>query len=82
MQACDSQSWKAKDCCSLGPRDHIFHQTVSRLPFANRVFLGSWTADISQEWHSLRSALQRKHGTPGTVLLSRTQETEWPRPGR
>ena len=39
----------------------ILHQTVSRLPVANHVFLGSWTVDICQEGHSLRSAPQRRH---------------------
>ena len=43
-QAGDSQSWKARG--NLGPRDGILHQTVSRLPVANQVFLGSWTIDI------------------------------------
>ena len=43
-QVGDSQSQKAKG--NLGPRDGILHQTVSRLPVANQVFLGSWTADI------------------------------------
>ena len=40
-QMSDSQSWKARGCCNLGPRDHIFHQTVSRVPVANHVFLGT-----------------------------------------
>ena len=56
------------------PESGIFHQTVSRLPVANHVFLGSWTVAISQEGHSLRSTPQRRHtahlrwclhGTPG-----------------
>ena len=38
-QVGDSQSWKARG--NLGPRDGILHQTVSRLPVANQVFLGS-----------------------------------------
>ena len=29
---------------NLGPRDSILHQTVSRLPVANQVFLGPWTS--------------------------------------
>ena len=40
-QAWDSQSQKARGCSNLGPRDSILHQTVSRLPVANHVFLGS-----------------------------------------
>ena len=47
---------KARDCCNLSPTDRIFHQTVSRLPAANHVFLGSWMVHIGQECHSLRSA--------------------------
>ena len=46
---------------NLGPRDSILHQTVSRLPVANQVFLGSWMVDICQEGRSLRSAPQRRH---------------------
>ena len=60
-QASDSQSQKARG--NLGPRDGILHQTVSRLPVANQVFLGCWTVDICQEVHSLRSAPQRRHTT-------------------
>ena len=58
-QAGDSQSWKARG--KLGPRDGILYQTVSRLPVANQVFLGSWTVDIHQEGRSQRSAPQRRH---------------------
>ena len=58
-QAGDSQSWKASG--NLGPIDGILHQTVSMLPVANQVFLGSWTVDVSQEGCSQRSAPQRKH---------------------
>ena len=43
------------------PRDSILYQTASRLPVANRVFLGSWTVDIHQEGHSQRSAPKRRH---------------------
>jgi len=39
-QACDNQSQKARD--NLGPTDGILHQTVSRVPVAKQVFLGSW----------------------------------------
>ena len=42
-------------------RPGILHQTVSRLPVANHVFLGSWIVDICQEGHSLRSAPHRRH---------------------
>ena len=41
-------------------RPHL-PQTVSRLPVANHVFLGSWMVDTYQECHRLRSALQRRH---------------------
>ena len=58
-QAGDSQSPKARG--NLGPRDGILHQTVSRLPVTNQVFLGSWMVDIHQEVHSQRSAPQRRH---------------------
>ena len=39
----------------------ILHQTVSRVPVTNHVFLGSWMVDICQEHRSLRSATQRRH---------------------
>ena len=58
-QAGDSQSQKARG--NLSPRDSILHQTVSRLPVANQVFLGSWMVDICQEGCSQRSTLQRRH---------------------
>ena len=34
-------------------------QTVSRLPVANHVFLGSWMVEICQQCHTLRSASHR-----------------------
>ena len=58
-QAGDSKSQKARG--NLSPRDGILHQTVSRLPVANHVFLGYWLADICQEGRSLTSAPQRRH---------------------
>ena len=58
-QVGDSQNWKAKG--NLSPRDGILHQTVSRLPVANHIFLGSWMVDICQEGRSLRSAFHRRH---------------------
>ena len=45
-QAGDSQSRKVRG--NLGPREGILHQTVSRLPVANQVFLGPWTVDIAR----------------------------------
>ena len=45
---CDSQIWKARGCCNLAPRDCIFHQTVSGLPVANHIFLGSCIVHICQ----------------------------------
>ena len=59
MQAGNSQSWKVRG--KLSPRDGIPYQTVSRLPVANQVFLGSWTVDICWEGRSQRSAPQRRH---------------------
>ena len=61
-QAGDSQSQKARG--SLGPRDGILHQTVSRLPVGNQAFLGFGAVDIHQETHS----------TPETVLSWHTQK--------
>ena len=81
-QARDNQSRKARG--NLGPRDGILHHSVSRLPVANQIFLGSWTVDICQEGRSLRSAPQRRHtahmrwgshGTPGK-LSGRDQGVE------
>ena len=43
------------------PETGILHQTVSRLPVANQVFLESYEVDIYQEGHGLRSAPQRRH---------------------
>ena len=62
-QAGDSQSQKARG--NLEPRNGILHQTVSRLPVANHVSLGSWMVDICQEGHSLRLDTQRRY----TALL-------------
>ena len=62
-----NQSWKTRG---------IFHQTMSNLPVANQVFLGSWTVDIRQEVHSRRSAPQRTQGKLEMALLRCTQETE------
>ena len=58
-QVGDSQKRKTRG--NLSPRDGILHQTVSRLPVANQVFLGSWTVDICQNGRSQRSAPQRRH---------------------
>ena len=58
-QVGESQSQKVRG--NLGPRDSILHQTVSRLPVANQVFLGSWVVDVHQEDHSQRSASQKRH---------------------
>ena len=58
-QVCENQSQKARG--NLRPRDGILHQTVSRLPVANQVFLGSWMVDIRKEGHSQRSAPQKRH---------------------
>ena len=57
-QAGGSQSQKTRG--NFSPRDGILHQTVSRLPVANQVFLGSWMTDICQEGLSQRSAPQRR----------------------
>ena len=43
------------------PETASLYQTVSRLPVANQVFLGSWMVDIHQEGCSQRSAPQRRH---------------------
>ena len=69
-QAGNNQSWRERG--NLCPTDGILHQTVSRPPVANQVFLGSWTVDIHQEGRSQRSAPQRRHGTPEMVLPLRT----------
>ena len=59
LEVANSQSQKVRG--NLSPRDSILHQSVSRLPVGNHVFLGSWMFDMCQEGHSLRSALQRRH---------------------
>ena len=65
------------------PETGILHQTVSRLPVASHVFLGSWTVDIHQKGCSLRSAPQKRHTAHlRLVLLWYTQETEQLGPGR
>ena len=58
-QVGNSQSGKVTS--NLGSRDGILYQTVSRLPIANQVFLGSWMVDIYQEGCSQRSAPQKRH---------------------
>ena len=82
-QVCGSQSQKARGCCNLGPRHLIFHQTVSKLPVAKHLFLGSWKIDIWQEFHSLRSGPQRRR-TAHLRLCPHgyTQETDQPGPER
>ena len=67
----------------LAPETGILHQTVSRLPIVNQVFLGSWTVDIYQEGHSPRSTPQRRHTAHLRLVLSwHIQETEWLGPGK
>ena len=58
-QAAKSQSQKARG--NLRPRDGTLHLTVSRLPIANQVFLGSWMVDICQEGCSQILAPQWRH---------------------
>ena len=58
-QVGDSQTWKARG--NHNPRDGILYQTVSRLPVAIQVFLGSWTVDIFQEGRRQRTAPERRH---------------------
>jgi len=60
-QTCDSQSRKTRGCCNLGPSDCILHQTVSRVPVANLLFLSTLTVDICEDCHNLRSAPKRRH---------------------
>ena len=72
MQAGNSQSRKVRG--NLGPREGILHQTVSRLPVANQVFLGSWTLTSARRV-AVRDQLPRGD-TSEMVLLLRTQETE------
>ena len=56
-----ARAWRQAAAAILGPRDRIFHQTVSRLPVVHHIFLGSWTADIWHKYHSLRSDPQKRH---------------------
>ena len=56
QQTRNSQSQKTRGCCNLDPSVCIFHQTLSRLPVANHIFLGLWIVHNFQECHSLRSA--------------------------
>ena len=94
-QACDSQSWKARDCYNLSPRDSIFYQTVSRLPSANHVFLRSGLSrgDMRHTWDGAlmahlgnQAARTREgikmHGPPGTVCSPSTWLPELLRPGK
>ena len=69
-EACNSQSQKARGCFNLGPRVHIFHQTVSRVPVANHIFLGSWMADICQKCHSLISSQGRHRANLDSALAA------------
>ena len=79
---CDSQNEKARGCCNLSHRVRIFHQTVSRLPVANHIFLGLWMDHICQECHSLRSAPERRHTAHLGLCSWGTRETKWPGWGR
>ena len=56
-QAGNSQSQKARG--NHGPRDRILYQTVSRLPVANQVFLGSWTVTSARRV-TVRDQLPRR----------------------
>ena len=60
-QESDSKSWKARGSCNIDPKDCIFHQIVNRLPIANPFSWDPGLFDISQEYHSLRSAPQMRH---------------------
>ena len=62
-----SQSQKARG--NLHPRDGILYQTVSKLPVANQLFLGSWMVDICQESHSLEiGSSGQTYSTPEKLL--------------
>jgi len=73
-QAANSQSQKARG--NLRPRDGTLHLTVSRLPIANQVFLGSWMVDICQEGCSQILAPQRRHRAALDGVLQRIRETK------
>ena len=73
-QVSDSQNQKVRDCCNRGARDSIFHQTVTRFPVANHIFLESRLVDICQDvatwdqlprgdqWHTWNGALMVQLG--------------------
>ena len=66
-QVCENQSQMERD--KLGPRDGILYQTLSRLPVANQIFLGSWMVDICQESHSLEiGSSGQTYSTPEKLL--------------
>ena len=71
-QALDSRSPRLGTGAISNPETRILHQTASRLPVANHVFLRSWTADTCQEGRSLRSAPRRRHvAYPGNPAAGR-----------
>ena len=73
-QVSDSQTQKVRGCCNLGPRDGIFHQTVTSLPVANHILQESRLVDICQDvatwdqlprgdpWHTWNGALMVQLG--------------------
>ena len=74
-EAGNSQSWKARG--NLGPRDSILHQTVSRLPVANK---GSWDPGRLTSARSSQPEISSPEETPSTpevVHSLSTRETEW-----
>ena len=67
----DSQRWKARGYCLLGPRDCISHQAMRGPPVTNHTFLGSARSATPET-----SSPEEMHGPPGTVLSRPTKEAQ------
>ena len=57
---CAPARGKRQRAAAISARDHICCQAVSSQPATTHVFLGSWTAQIYWECHSLRPAPLRR----------------------
>ena len=79
---CAPISQKARGCCNLGPKDHIFHQLWSGCQLLTT---SSWDPGWFTSTRSVTARDQlpeETHSTPGTVPLWCIQETEQPGLGR
>ena len=70
---CNNQSQKARAAPISAPKTSILHQTVSRLPVANHVFLDGWHLPGGSQPEV--SSSEETHSTP-EIVSQHTQEAE------